>query len=429
MENDFLLLLHEFTRLHICSSVFRKAVNSRDGKRGPSPKQPEGAPLDTEAADAAAGLQLPSGHTNTIDDEAFFENLPSLLADVNDRLGKLMDLEGESLQKLAKLDATGEVPPVDTEKAESEGRSKEDDDEEDPGAAEGDGAGAEAAQEGAAQAAANAGDDMGAVADANAAAEAAADGEALDADARSQSAADGGEGAGAARDSVASGAPGSDTAQDAQAASEALAGADAAAHAEADAQTATAVPDADAAPKMSAAARASIGDHEVAAGELPLTEADRVLQQRSSEAPVHERTVLDALFEDNSQDVEEEIERRMAKMNKGMKKCALGLLVFCKCSGASHVYISLQHSCSLALPKTHPSITSARILLQAHESYWLDMLQAGLVWRTPDGQRKPGPESRHAATEHYDEEVQGPQARRRQGRAARAHHGLHRRQR
>jgi hypothetical protein len=53
----------------------------------------------------------------------------------------------------------------------------------------------------------------------------------------------------------------------------------------------------------------------------PVSEAETVLQEKDC-APKQETTLLDSLLNDHSDMEDEDIEKRMIKMNKGMRKCA-----------------------------------------------------------------------------------------------------------
>jgi hypothetical protein len=91
-----------------------------------SPKSSDGILAESEdvLTESTTGqiLKLASGH-NTIDDKAFFEHLPTLLAQVSEKVAKLMQIEDESLVNLSTMEAVAPAPeeePLGDEKESSE---------------------------------------------------------------------------------------------------------------------------------------------------------------------------------------------------------------------------------------------------------------------------------------------------------------------
>jgi hypothetical protein len=90
----------------ICS-VVRKGVIGRDAKRGGGTPQtaevPAEAAPDSLTQQGNAEILTLAASRNTIEEETFFDQLPNLLGEVQERVQKLLALEQQSVQKLQEL--------------------------------------------------------------------------------------------------------------------------------------------------------------------------------------------------------------------------------------------------------------------------------------------------------------------------------------
>ena len=324
---------------NLCTcSMAKRVFNSRESKRfSDSRKAAEATAAQSEdnLADSDAQVLTPASGHNTIDDDTFFDKLPALVADTGDKLAKLLQLEAESLASLTELEETGDVA------AGPAAAERDDDDEFVDG--EDDAAGAEDAAAGAA----GAGEaDSGAVGDSSGLMLSAQGGDTAevgvtgateyeDATSAGATALVGASGATEYLDAdsgsaEATGGVASPRGSEARIADEnATSGAApaAAADAEVTAQTDAAVPNAQAANELSPAAHSAL-EREPTDEELEHSEAAHVLRARDN-VPTQEKTLLDTLLSDEAAGSAADIEQRITRMNKGMKKCAVQLLLVC----------------------------------------------------------------------------------------------------
>jgi hypothetical protein len=97
-------------------SINSKGLSSRESKRNATPQSDDVADRQNGGTPSSDSLLNLAAATHTIDDDSFFDHLPVLLQEVVEKLGRLLDLEAESITAVGELDAaaatTATIPAI-----------------------------------------------------------------------------------------------------------------------------------------------------------------------------------------------------------------------------------------------------------------------------------------------------------------------------
>lgn len=107
-----MLASHTQPQRMVCSAMPRLGRRSDRNMTPPideAASKPTAVPPDSPGTPPLAAPASVGG--NTIEDDAFFEHLPSLLQDVSDKLTKLLDLEADAVQAAAALGPMASLQP------------------------------------------------------------------------------------------------------------------------------------------------------------------------------------------------------------------------------------------------------------------------------------------------------------------------------